>query len=89
MKNGKYNIAGNQEITMNITPALIENWPGSVNPVKFTIYAKPQISLGGTIFNASATDLHNGGKTIDLNLFSAKWIPSSLITWTELSKGSK
>ena len=86
LKNGKYNIAGNQDINMNITPALIENWPGSVNPVKFTIYAKPQISLGGTIFNASATDLHNGGKTIELNLFSAKWIPSSLITWTELSK---
>lgn len=86
LKKGKYNIAGNQEITMNITPALIENWPGSVNPVNFTIYSKPQISLGGTIFNASATDLHNGGKTIDLNLFSAKWIPSSLETWTELSK---
>lgn len=68
-----YLIEDNQVVTMDISPVLIENWYGSVEQLNFTIYAKPNISVGGSILNVTPTDIQNGGKAIELNLINAKW----------------
>ncbi|MFJ8064799.1 hypothetical protein ACIQYS_09215 [Psychrobacillus sp. NPDC096426] len=81
-----YSITNNQNIKINLTGALIENWEGTVKPVEFTIYAQPEITLGGSILNATATDINTGGKTIELNLLNATWDTQILSTWTELKK---
>ncbi|MEK4406330.1 hypothetical protein MKZ26_18390 [Sporosarcina sp. FSL K6-6792] len=72
-KQSTYLIEDNQVVTMDISPVLIENWYGSVEQVNFTIYAKPKISVGGSILNSTPTDIQKGGKAIELNLINAKW----------------
>ncbi|RUL49813.1 hypothetical protein [Lysinibacillus antri] len=88
-KDTSYNIKKNQTITMNLPATLIENWEGQVTPVSFTIYAKPEVTVGGSILNATKDDLIKGGKTIDLNLLNAKWNITNtggMITITGLNK---
>lgn len=69
-----YKITNNQTITVDINPVLVEDWPGYIMPVEFTIYAKPRISLGGTIMNSTFIgDIQKGGKEIELSLVNAIW----------------
>ncbi|SOB90791.1 hypothetical protein SAMN05880501_101212 [Ureibacillus xyleni] len=77
-----FKISKNQTITINLTGALIENWPGEVEPVEFIIYAQPEISLSGSVQEASASELK--GKTIELNLLNAIWDEDKLKVWTNL-----
>lgn len=89
-QDANYNIKENQEITLNLSAALIENWEGQVETKSFTIYAKPELNLGGTILTATAEDIQKGGKTIELNLLNAKWdqgVLSTITKWNELLDG--
>ncbi len=85
-KDASYKISNNQTITMNLSPALLENWEGQVTPVSFTIYAKPRVSVGGSIVNASKEDLEKGGKEIELNLLNAKWKKEEIIKLSVLNQ---
>ncbi|PIC86130.1 hypothetical protein CSV72_09960 [Sporosarcina sp. P20a] len=69
-----YKATENQDVTININPVLIEKWPGEVTPVNFTIFAEPNISLGGSITKDTAlNNIQKGGKVIELQLLNAKW----------------
>lgn len=78
-----YEISNNQKITINLTPALIENWSGEVKPVSFDIFAQPELSIGGTIIDAPANDLE--GKSIELTLLNAYWEENDFKNWSNLS----
>ncbi|WP_301107715.1 hypothetical protein [Sporosarcina sp.] len=70
----EYKISGNQKITINLSPSLIENWPGTVQSAEFIIHATPRISLGGSITNGTTLeDLQKGGKMIEISLLNATW----------------
>lgn len=82
-----YTISKNQKIKLNLSPVLIENWPGKVKSVDFTIYAKPQLSIDGSIMtDTKLVDLKNGGKVIKLNLRNAKWNKVAINNKTNLTK---
>ncbi|MFC5589092.1 hypothetical protein ACFPRA_09345 [Sporosarcina soli] len=69
-----YEISQDETITMNLSPALIENWPGQVTPVTIDIYADPQISMGGSVMSSvTAEEIRKGGKEIELKLVNATW----------------
>ncbi|MCP1143696.1 hypothetical protein [Lysinibacillus endophyticus] len=78
-KSTNFNISKNQKIKINLTSALINEWPGEVNPKEFTIYAQPELNIGGTIVNASANEL--SGKTIELSLINAHWNENKFDKW--------
>ena len=85
--NISYAISKNQKIKLNLSSALIENWPGKVKSVDFTIYAKPQLSIDGSIMtDTQLVDLKNGGKVIKLNLRNAKWNKVAINNKTNLTK---
>lgn len=70
-----YRITSNHQITMSLSPALIENWEGTVKPLSFMIYAQPRILLDGSIIEQTTTeDLRKGGKEIEIELVNATWI---------------
>jgi|GEM_PF-1484330 len=75
----QYNLSDNEIYSINFSPALIENWPGQVDSIDLKVYAKPQLTLGGSI--QSKTTLENiqkGGKVIELKLVNAKWNQENL-----------
>ncbi|MBY0221606.1 hypothetical protein [Sporosarcina aquimarina] len=74
-----YEIAENQTITIDLSPILIEKWPGTVQSKEFTIYATPHISLGGNIEKGTTlADLKKGGKEIEVSLVNAAWDESKI-----------
>lgn len=79
-----YDIKENQRITINLSAAVIKNWQGKVNPVSFTIYANPHMTMGGSITTATVDDIRKGGKEIDFVLYNAKWNKDNFNTLTDL-----
>ncbi len=80
-----YEISQNETITMNLSPALIENWPGQVTSVTFPIYADPQLSMGGSVMpSVTAEEIQKGGKEIELKLVNATWNKEEFYTMTGL-----
>ncbi|PIC68051.1 hypothetical protein CSV78_04470 [Sporosarcina sp. P16a] len=81
-----YKVTQNQNITININPVLIENWPGEVTPVNFTIFAEPQITLGGSITKDTVlNNIQKGGKVVELQLLNAKWDEEYITTITNFN----
>lgn len=69
-----YKLSQNQSYSINFSPALIEDWPGQVKSNNLEVYAKPQLSLGGSIIsNTTLENIQKGGKVIELKLVNAKW----------------
>ena len=82
-----YKIEENQTITVNLSPVLVENWPGTIQSVDFTIYAKPRISLGGSIEKyTTLADIQRGGKEIELSLLNAIWDESKISNITDFNQ---
>ncbi|MBB4823240.1 hypothetical protein HNO89_000458 [Sporosarcina luteola] len=87
LPNDVYSITQNQKISFNLNAAVIEDWPGTVSvvPASFTIYAKPELSIEGTIKNGTTIDdIRKGGKVIDLVLLNATWNQNEFVNQTRL-----
>ncbi|BAQ09967.1 hypothetical protein OXB_1496 [Bacillus sp. OxB-1] len=77
--NASYSLTDNMTYTINFSPALIANWPGKVSPIALQIFAKPHLSLGGSIMNGTTLEsIQKGGKTIELQLVNATWDKDTL-----------
>lgn len=82
-----YEISKDETINMNLSPTLIENWSGEVTELSFTIYAEPQISIGGSVVpSVTAKELKLGKATIELSLVNATWVKEQFNTITNLQE---
>lgn len=75
-----YNIDANQKVTINLKPALLENWTQSIAPYTFDIYANPRAFIEGSITTATPEDIRKGGKTIQIRLLNATWNEGAIET---------